>query len=198
MSNDMVKFDEMGQWRVEKSVDTSSMTKPQLVNHINTLNQAGQQGEARRLYDKHISGGGAATKDVGSTVPLKKEEDKTFQQKLKDIKDKYAKDNASKESDPAATNTRMAVKQSKSEFGKADTKVADTVVTNAPQAAAAKPEVKSAITKDHLFKLTPHEIIDNIESGALSAKEVHATGIHRHHFSDRTGNRRWEADIRTS
>ncbi len=99
----------MGQWSIQKA-DTDSMSKPEMVSHINKLNQSGKQGEARRLYDKHISGGGAATKDKGAPVPFEKEEDnqESFQQKLKDIKTKYKLENESKEVDPARVNTKIA------------------------------------------------------------------------------------------
>lgn len=127
---EFVKIDDMGQWSIEKAdVNTDSMTKPQMVGHINKLNQSGKQGEARRLYDKHISGGGAATKDVGKPTPLKKEEEKSFQQKLKDIKTKYKVENESKEADPAKTNTNIAtadVKRknlAKSNYGPKDMKM---------------------------------------------------------------------------
>ena len=112
---EFVKIDEMGQWSIEKAaVDTDSMTKPQMVGHIDKLNQSGQQGEARRLYDKHISGGGAATKDIGKPVAFKKEEDEpSFQQKLKDIKTKYKVENEAKETDPAKTNTNIAAAEIK-------------------------------------------------------------------------------------
>lgn len=105
----------MGQWSIQKAdVDTDSMTKPQMVGHIDKLNQSGKQGEARRLYDKHISGGGAATKDISKPVPFKKEEDEvSFQQKLKDIKTKYRFENESKEIDPAKTNTKIATAEVK-------------------------------------------------------------------------------------
>lgn len=62
VKEEFVKIDEMGQWSIEKP-DPSTMSKPQLVQHINKLNSSGQQGEARRLYDKHISGGGAYTRN---------------------------------------------------------------------------------------------------------------------------------------
>jgi hypothetical protein len=67
---EVIKFDKCGQWSVKKGDGhLDNMSHQERVDHINNIHRSGQVQEARRLYDKYVSGGGSYVKDKGQPVP---------------------------------------------------------------------------------------------------------------------------------
>lgn len=80
LDDGLLKVNDHGQWSMSKmepnkpgAYDLSSKWKNKIipeahpdrkamVGHINDMNQSGNHAEARRMYDQHISGGGAYSK----------------------------------------------------------------------------------------------------------------------------------------
>jgi hypothetical protein len=119
LTDGLVKYNKHGQWSMCKTEAPSNPYKlsnkwsgkiipadhpdrKSMVNHINTMNQAGSHAEARRLYDQHISGGGAYSKGVKKDEEKKSTEDKIAQVKW---------DHGTKVSDPAETNTKLEIRR---------------------------------------------------------------------------------------
>jgi hypothetical protein len=128
LTDGLVKYNSHGQWSMAKTETSSNPyhlsnkwsgkqipenhpDRKTMVNHINTMNQAGSHAEARRLYDQHISGGGAYTKDKVDKADrskwIKPEKTTSTEDKIAQVK----WDHGTKVDDPGETNTKLESKR---------------------------------------------------------------------------------------
>ena len=92
-SKTKVKINKSGQWSLDKSSNIFEQhaglmpkdhpDRPKMVNAINDMHRSGNTLEARRLYDKHISGGGAYTSGVAKDEEWKSQIDTEVKNKAK-------------------------------------------------------------------------------------------------------------------